>query len=93
MDIKPKSPEESSAVVPDVLEKDVKHIDKAALFLASAEGTQLLSPAAEKRLKWKIDLILIPMVCAFLSFMLKQRLTSPRSFSSRRHLAQSTKWL
>ena len=41
---------------------DTKDIDQAALFLAEAEGFEPLTAQQEKRLKRKIDFILIPMV-------------------------------
>lgn len=48
--------------------KDVggKQADQAALFLAEAGADIVLTPAQEKRLKRKIDWILLPMVrCLF----------------------------
>ena len=46
-----------------VANTDTKNIDKAALFLAEAEGFEPLTAKQEQRLKRKIDFILIPMVC------------------------------
>lgn len=54
----------------DAEDKDVKavsvvedkHVDQAAVFLKENEHIELLSPEAEKRLKRKIDFLLLPMV-------------------------------
>lgn len=49
---------------------DGKQADQAALFLAQAGVETTLTAAQEKRLKRKIDWILIPMVCLTLYLQL-----------------------
>lgn len=76
---------------PEVFTKDVKQVDRAALFLAEADVENAsFSAAQEKKLLRKIDWILLPMVMrtthqplAFTDCF--------SSFSSLLHLVQSTK--
>lgn len=46
----------------EISKGDVRDIDQAALFLASAADTPDFPAKAEKRLKRKIDFIMLPMV-------------------------------
>lgn len=45
-----------------LVDADIKKIDQAALFLAEAEDYVPLTPKQQKRLKRKIDFIVVPMV-------------------------------
>ncbi|CAK7221359.1 hypothetical protein SEUCBS140593_004544 [Sporothrix eucalyptigena] len=46
----------------EILSIDAKNTDEAALYLATAEHYEPLSPEAEKKLKRKMDFILLPML-------------------------------
>lgn len=61
-----KDPSSHTVATPSIPEKDVKAVDRAALFLAETEGVAPLSAKAEKRLKLKIDLVMVPMVSSSL---------------------------
>lgn len=47
----------------DPLKIDVKNTDAAAVYLNETEHYEPLSPQEEKKLKRKIDFVLLPMVC------------------------------
>ena len=61
MDILKAETPQVTAATPSIRAEDAKDIDRAALFLEQTELLAPLSAKAEKRLKTKIDLILLPM--------------------------------
>lgn len=62
MDAIEKAVTPQGAVASEISDKDVRHVDQAALFLASATDAPDFPAKAEKRLKRKIDFIILPMV-------------------------------
>ena len=56
-------PTREAPSAPSIKQVSVKQLDQAALFLADAEGVETFSAAQERKLKRKIDWILLPMVC------------------------------
>lgn len=62
MDILKAETPQVTAATPSIRAEDAKDIDRAALFLEQTELLAPLSAKAEKRLKTKIDLILLPML-------------------------------
>lgn len=79
MDIS-KDPSSDQAATPAIPDEEVKQVDRAALFLAEAETVAPLSAKAEKRLKLKIDLIMVPMVSSSIADLIQVLLTSYIAF-------------
>jgi hypothetical protein len=63
MDKIEKVPTTEAPSAPSIKQVSVKQLDQAALFLADAERVEPFSAAQERKLKRKIDWILLPMVC------------------------------